>query len=215
MPKRLELVGKKFGMLTVLDFYDVQHGMSRWKCRCDCGNETIAYGNHMLSGNTVSCGCYGKEKRKEVCTKHNDCYSRLYRTWADMKNRCNNEKSGSYKWYGGKGITYAAEWESFEGFKAWALSVGYNDSLTIDRIDSDGNYCPENCQWIPFKDNLKRMLAHKSKKYWGENLKTGERYEFIFASEFAKEHSLNPRNITAVCRGERETYGDWIFGNLT
>lgn len=212
MPKRLDLVGKKFGQLTVLEFYDVNHGMSRWRCRCDCGNETIVYGNHMLSGNTQSCGCVGREKRRKACTKHGQSHARIYQVWADMKDRCYNPNNCAYEYYGGKGIRVCDDWLIPNNFFEWAFANGYDDSLTIDRLDANGWYEPNNCRWVTQHDNVLAMLHSKSKKHWAINYSTGKRFEFTIIKDFARAHGLNHRIVSAILRGEHRPINDWDFG---
>ena len=90
-------------------------------------------------------------------------HSRLYQSWANMKHRCNNKHNRFYERYGGRGISYCSEWETFEPFMKWALSNGYTDELTLDRIDNDGNYCPENCKWSTQSEQAsnKKYLPNK------------------------------------------------------
>lgn len=212
MPKRLDLVGNKYGQLTVVEFYDVQHGMSRWRCVCDCGNDTIAYGRHLLSGNTQSCGCLGKERRRKAVEKHNLSHSRIYRIWADMKDRCYNANSRSYKWYGGKGVTVCDDWLDVKHFASWAMQNGYNDLMTIDRIDSSKGYEPDNCRWVTRGENARLMCEAIAKNYWAKDLNAGKLYEFRIVKDFAEEHGFNPRIITAIYRGEHSPIDGWEFG---
>lgn len=212
MPKRLDLIGKKYGRLTVIKFHDVQHGMSRWECRCACGNETIAYGRHMISGNTLSCGCLGKERRLESCTKHGLSHTRIYQVWADMHDRCRNPNNVAYKWYGGKGVKVCDEWKDAGVFAEWAYQNGYADTLTIDRIDSNKDYEPSNCQWIPQKENTLKAIEYRSDLHWGKNLDTGEYYEFTLMEPFARQHGIRPRKLTVYFRGECTNIPGWEFG---
>lgn len=200
IPKRMNLVGQKFGRLTVKEFYDVKHGMSRWICDCDCGNtNVIVYGNHIKSGNTISCGCYYKESRNKVGYKHGGSKDRLYQIWADMKDRCNNKNSVSYHWYGGKGIIVCDEWKNdYAAFKEWALANGYDDSLTIDRIDSNKNYCPENCQWITLKENINKSKRQYSGSAF--NTLTKQIIYFSSLSEFAKLFGYNQHSVQTACK---------------
>ena len=145
---RNNLEGLKFGKLTVIGFSNTnKHGQAMWKCRCECGNETIVKGSHLTTGHTISCGKHAKH------CKHGMTKKRPYRIWQDMKSRCENPKVACFKHYGGRGITVCEEWRnSFEAFYEWATSHGYSDELTLDRIDVNGNYCPDNCRWATWHE---------------------------------------------------------------
>lgn len=125
-------------------------GHSRWVCKCECGNKIIVRGNNLKFG-TKSCGCLKKENGKKQLTTHGLYYTRLHRIWNNMKNRCNNINIKDYKNYGGRGIKVCNEWEDFKPFYKWAINNGYGDNLTIDRINNDGNYEPNNCRWVTRK----------------------------------------------------------------
>lgn len=142
-----DMIGKSFGRLTVIERAEnTKRGQARWKCLCDCGNITIVNGYELRSFGIKSCGCYRKEFKK----KNGLSQTALYRHWKSMKERCYNKKNPSYKWYGERGITVCEAWLADDGCKKfidWALANGYRESLSLDRIDPNGNYEPNNCRW--------------------------------------------------------------------
>lgn len=147
--KRTEnLTNKRFGKLTVIKYMGTnKYKKGSWLCACDCGNTIITDNQHLKSGNTSSCGC------SRIKLKNNN--PRLYRIWAGMKNRCLNKNNKSFKNYGGRGISICKDWIYYESFYKWALCNGYQNNLTIERINNDGNYCPQNCTWITIQEQQK------------------------------------------------------------
>jgi hypothetical protein len=135
-------------MITVLEFSHVKNGNAHWKCKCDCGTIKSIQGNHLKSKSIVSCGCYNKNKG----IKHGFRYTRIYRIWGGMLSRCNRPANDNYMHYGGRGIKVCDAWKDFIPFKDWALANGYKDCLTIDRIQVNGNYEPNNCRWATQKE---------------------------------------------------------------
>ena len=169
MGKMIDLSGERFGKLSVLSYHSTtSYGATAWKCKCDCGKEVIALSNNLRKGSTKSCGC---AQHKGVIRKHGQCGTRLYSIWCGMKRRCNGINTHAYADYGGRGISVCAEWvDSFETFKKWAAENGYTDALSIDRIDNDGNYSPENCKWATRKTQCRNRRSSTRVSYGGKNL---------------------------------------------
>lgn len=156
--KLIDLVGKQFGKLTVIEKtqskkYPSGGGGVVYLCLCECGNKKEILAGNLRSGHTTSCGCVQNQTRATIHTKHGASNHRLHNIWTDMKQRCYNPKAKSFKDYGGRGIAICDEWkDNFQAFYDWAMANSYSDDLTIDRKDVDGNYCPENCRWATKKE---------------------------------------------------------------
>lgn len=159
----IDLTGQRFTRLTVIGRAGSIRGRPAWLCKCDCGNKTIVDGCALRSGNTKTCGCSRKELKPNF--KHGDCASRLYVIWSGMLQRCYYRGGKDFKNYGGRGITVCAEWENdYSAFKKWAMSHGYSETFSIDRIDVDGNYQPDNCRWATPKQQANNKRNTKSKE---------------------------------------------------
>lgn len=173
MSKVRDLTGQKFGRLTVLERAGSNaHGRATWLFRCDCGKTVIAVGSDLIQ-RQKSCGCqrvdFLSEFNKNEKTTHGMRYTRLYREWRSMINRCESESWRDFHNYGGRGISVFPEWrESFEAFRDWALENGYRDDLTLDRIDVNGNYEPSNCRWASKKEQANNTRRSRYVEFNGE-----------------------------------------------
>lgn len=181
MPKLIDLTGQRFGRLTVVERaenYVAPNGRqaARWVCLCDCGNKTTVVGGDLRTGRTKSCGCFEQESRylsRNII--HGGFGTKLYNVWRGMKKRCYNPKNKFFKDYGGRGITVCDEWrDDFAKFRDWAMANGYREDLSIDRIDNDKGYSPDNCKWATREEqgNNKRsnraFLVNGKKKTMAE-----------------------------------------------
>lgn len=165
MGARKDLIGKRFGKLTVIKDVGRKHGGVLWLCQCDCGNTKEVMSQSLLNGATTSCGCHNRE----IITKHNKSRTRLYHTYQCIKDRCTNPNAQEYARYGGRGISLCDEWlNSKESFFEWALKNGYRNGLSIDRIDNNGDYCPENCRWVTAKEQARNRSTNVVLEYNGE-----------------------------------------------
>lgn len=199
MARKVELVGQRFGRFTVLERSNRTDGHTHWWiCKCDCGNTKEVRGGSLLRGDTKSCGCLNREMAKErgkaMLTKHGWYGTRLYSIWHSMVDRCTNSKARNYNDYGGRGITVCEEWRNHpEQFCEWSVKNGYDDSLSIDRIDTNGNYEPANCQWI----SIEKQQQNKR-----NNINITLNGETHCLAEWARKLKLKPQTIySRVYRG--------------
>lgn len=176
MSKMIDLTGRKFGKLVVIERgANGTDGRATWKCQCDCGNIVYVKGSRLRNGHTKSCGCLRKELPVMVSSVHGKRESRLYAIWSNMKQRCYNENNKRYKTYGARGITVCPEWldevNGFINFYNWSMANGYDESAergecTLDRKDNDKGYSPENCRWT---SNIRQQNNKSNTKYVEHN----------------------------------------------
>ena len=167
-----------------------------WLCECNCENHTRKIIRHssLTSGNSKSCGCLSIEETSKRVSTHKMSGSRLHNIWKSMKERCYNSGHDQYKDYGGRGISICNEWRNdFMSFYNWAINNGYADNLTVDRIDNNGDYCPENCKWSTRKEQSNNQRTNHLLTY---NNKTQT------MAQWAEEVGLNPHTLqTRISRG--------------
>ena len=189
MRKREELIGKRFGRLTVIGLHGVKKHHAQWLCQCDCGLTTLSYAYQLNNGSKKSCGCLrieeaskhippAKKGTESPTYKHggkSGTIERLYTTWWNMLKRCETPSANRYANYGGRGIKVCEEWHDYEAFRTWAYENGYYDQpkdlpraqkLSIDRIDPDKDYEPSNCRWITLSENstFRNLHANQNRR---------------------------------------------------
>lgn len=209
-------VGQQFGRLTVLERLPRNDGhTSWWKCRCSCGKEKDVRGTCLTQGFTKSCGCLRREGLQkhgyQMMYKHGGYGTPLYKVWRGMIQRCRNKTNPSYHLYGERGIRVCDEWENdFASFREWAMANGYEEGLSIDRIDVNGNYEPSNCRWLTMREQQSNKRNNVYVTYNGET---------HTASEWARRVGTYPARICQrikagwsdpyeIIYGRRKRYGN-------
>jgi hypothetical protein len=210
MGRFIDLSGQRFGKLYVLNYEKTNNRRQAiFKCKCDCGNIAFVVGSRLKNNYTKSCGCLQKEKAKTQIqefnnkglrskgnSKHNMRHTELYKHWCNMKRRCNCKTNHNYMYYGARGIKVCNEWnESFVEFKEWALNNGYKDGLSIERIDVNKNYEPQNCKWIPYELQIRNRRNTIKLEYKNET-KTLIEWCEIFKVKYKLAHSRYKKGWT-------------------
>lgn len=190
--RRLDIIDKKFGRLTVLKYVESESKDSMFLCKCDCGTEKVVRGTHLKNGKILSCGCLQKERTSKAHIKHNLSDSRIYKIYKGIIKRCYKSNDPAYKNYGGRGIKVCDEWlKDFMSFYNWAINNGYKEDLTIDRIDVDGNYEPSNCRWVNKKIQSRNTRRNHYITYNGETHCISEWAEITNLPQSAIKHRIN------------------------
>lgn len=210
--KALDLIGLRFGKLTVVERRGSDaKGQSLWLCRCDCGIEKVVRG-HDLKGGTKSCGC--SRRYNTGLYQHGLSNTRLHRIWRSIKDRCYNKNNQDYRQYGGRGITVCDEWkDDFLSFYNWSTENGYGENLTIDRIDVNAGYFPDNCRWVSMIEQSNNRRNNKVFTLNGKKMtlaqwskETGVKYGDIqnrLNYGFTFEEAINP-NFKRVYKYKNE-----------
>ena len=172
-----DLTGQTFGRLTVLERAEnTKSGSARWFCRCSCDKEKIVAGSHLMSGKTTSCGCYNAEK----ITVHGLRHSRTYNTWRKIKARCYNPNDKHYDRYGGRGISVYPVWiHNFQAFYDYVSKLEHfgEECYSLDRINNDGNYEPDNLRWATAKTQARNRCNNVIVEYNGRKMTLTEASE--------------------------------------
>lgn len=174
-----DFIGQRFGRLTVIG---IEHNDNKkqprwiWRCKCDCGNETHVRADYVYHKHSASCGCAVHDNKPNL--KHGESKTRLYHIWKSIHSRCSPVKNKCnaqchYR-YGGRGIRVCEEWDDYENFARWARENGYREDLTIERINNDGNYCPENCRWASVREQTWNRRTTRYVTYQGRNMALAE-----------------------------------------
>lgn len=188
MSVKLDLTGKRYGNLTVLGLaVDIPGKKKKWLCKCGCGNKVVVAGSNLQSGHTKHCQKCGYEIMSDKRSKHKKAHTKLYYVWNGMINRCENPSVKAYCDYGARGILVCEEWHESKNFFDWAISNGYKEGLQIDRIDVNGNYCPENCRWVSREENANNKRNNKIIECNGETRTL---------AEWARHFGVNYKNLS-------------------
>ena len=166
----IDITGAHFGRLAAINRVENdKHGLTQWRCVCACGKEVTVRSQDLRRGRQVSCGCHASELTSSRNFRHGLKGTRLYRIWKNMKSRCYNPRVGSYKNYGGRGVSICDEWlNDPKAFYDWATANGYSDEKSIDRIDVNGPYAPDNCRWATRKEQGRNQRTnHAINTPWG------------------------------------------------
>ena len=223
--KRIEpndIVGERFGKLTVIDYLGFYNKNNKgrkehyYSTKCDCGKEANEIQRRNLTnGNTNSCGCVFKEILLDRITTHGLSNHRIYEIYNGMKQRCYNENNENYKHYGGRGISICDEWfdeNGFINFYNWSKNNGYEEDLTIDRVDVNDGYRPSNCRWATKKEQVVNRRKEKIPIAISPNK---EIYVIDCLEDFIKDNSFDRFTVYKCLNGEYRQHKGWQFEYIT
>ena len=183
-------IGKRFGLLTVVrqvERPDLKSKHIMWECLCDCGNITdVASTDLKRSVKNKSCGCYKNKLSSQRWFKHGDSGSKLHNIWKGFRKRCNSPNSPGYKNYGARGISVHKDWDKYNDFRKWALENGYQEGLTLERINNDGDYGPSNCKWATWDTQANNRRGNHTLTHNGKTQTI---------SEWAREVGINKTTL--------------------
>ena len=205
------LSGQRFGRLTALKPVGIKHHRALWLCHCDCGRNCITRSSSLISGNTQSCGCLKSTLASSIHFRHGRCHSPEYNSWYGMLQRCENPNHSSYDHYGGRGIKVCTRWHKFENFYA-DMGRKPGPGYSIDRIDNDGDYEPDNCRWATVKEqNMNQRSRKDQKKFLACNWHSMQVFTSNNQSQFARMHGLSPSSINACLHHKMHSCKGWTF----
>ena len=189
-------IGERFGKLVIVEnLGKIKPEISNhryYKVKCDCGKVEISRDSLLRTGKKIECYLCSTKKRPQY--KHGMTNTRLFAIWQGMKQRCNCKTCEAYKWYGGRGISICKDWEEFTMFYDWAIKNGYQDNLSLDRINVNGNYEPGNCRWATDKQQMNNMRTNKLITYNGETHTLSEWADKLGVEHYILENRLNKYN---------------------
>lgn len=218
MGKKLNLVGQKFGRLTVVRETDQRQrgsGGVLWECRCECGNSHLVCSGALKIGKIKSCGCL----KTNNATTHKLRNTSVYRSWDHMCQRCNNSNNNAYAYYGGRGIQVCKRWLDFKKF--YEDMGNRPEGMTLDRWpDNNGNYEPGNGRWADKTqqaNNCRPKSTGNAIQYWFKAFNTKTRKQCLSnnQSKFAKKWNLHQSDISKCLLGKQETHKNWTFKRLS
>lgn len=188
----IDITGNTYNRFTVLREVLPRNKPPKWVCECVCGVIKEVVGSSLKNGSTKSCGCLHTETNKKLFTKHGDYLEKLYQVHRAMLQRCSNPKQKNFHHYGGRGISVCEGWVDYSAFKQWALSNGYQAGLSIERLDTDKDYCPTNCTWADETQQARnrRAMPGKTSKYIGVSWDSGRKKWFVTVGIGRKSKAL-------------------------